>query len=98
MVLIIDLFGIFGMVLLLAAFITNIKKHTKQRAILYNGLNFIGALILCLYAYLINSLVFVGLQLIWAIIALYFLYCILYEKQIDSKLEKKISKIKKKKK
>ncbi|MFA6065466.1 MAG: hypothetical protein WCW44_02805 [archaeon] len=93
-----DLIGIAGMVILLFAFTLNVKKHTKRRTILFNSLNFIGAMLLFVYALLIQSQVFMALQLIWAAVAIYFVFSIVKEKHSSSKSMKRFSAVKKKKK
>ncbi|MFA5930993.1 MAG: hypothetical protein WC821_01640 [archaeon] len=85
-------FGVLGLVILLIAFVLNAKKHTKRRTILFNGLNFIGSVIMGLYAVAKDSTAFIFLEFIWAIIALYFLFSILSEKHIKSKSIKKENK------
>jgi len=70
----IELMGIAGLIVLLIGFVLNIQKQTKKRKIIYNALNFIGATLLCIYAYINSITIFIALEAIWAIIALYFVY------------------------
>jgi len=51
----------------------NHGKHKKRFTFTYNSLNFIGSIILVYYAYTINSIVFIILNITWAAIALYFI-------------------------
>ena len=82
-------FGVLGLVILLLAFVLNAKKHTKRRTILFNGLNFIGSMIMGFYAVMKDSTAFILLEFIWAIIALYFLFSITHERHVKPKLSKK---------
>ncbi len=91
-------FGVLGLLLLLAAFVLNARKHTKRRTILFNGLNFLGSMIMGIYAIQKDSTAFILLEFIWAIIALYFLVSILHERHIKPMYRKKIVNVKKKKK
>lgn len=72
--LLLDAFGAFGFVLLLAAFFLNLSKKIVRNTFVYNGLNFVGSMILLYYAYQIGSMVFVFLETAWAIISLVFLF------------------------
>jgi O-antigen ligase len=89
-------FGVLGLLLLLAAFILNAKKHTKRRTLMYNGLNFLGSMVMGIYAIAKDSTAFILLEFIWAIIALYFLFSILHERHIKPRIGKKDSKKNKK--
>lgn len=71
---VLDLFGGLGFVLLLIAFFMNLSKKIVRNTFVYNGLNFIGSLILLYYAYQIGSMLFVILEAVWAIISLVFLF------------------------
>lgn len=68
-----EIIGIVGLGLLIFAFILNHGKHKKRFTFTYNGLNFIGSLMLVYYAYTINSIVFIILNITWAFFALYFI-------------------------
>ena len=68
-----EIFGMLGLGILLLAFILNHGKHKKRFTFTYNSLNFIGSLMLVYYAYTINSIVFIILNITWAVIALYFI-------------------------
>lgn len=68
-----DVIGAIGLGLLIFAFILNHGKHKKRFTFTYNGLNFIGSLMLVYYAYTINSIVFIILNITWAFFALYFI-------------------------
>jgi len=73
MSLLLDFFGAVGLALLLIAFYLNASKKIKRATLAYNGMNLIGALILCIYAFMINSMVFLALNAFWTITALYFM-------------------------
>ncbi|MFA6269064.1 MAG: hypothetical protein WCW13_03060 [archaeon] len=81
----IDGFGVIGLVILLVAFILNVRKRTRHRVFLYNSLQFVGASILCLYAFVTNSMVFTILEGVWALIAVYFIYEFSYEEKLKHK-------------
>ena len=68
-----EIIGMVGLGLLLLAFVINHGKHKKRFSFTYNSLNFIGSLMLVYYAYTINAIVFIILNIIWAFIALYFI-------------------------
>ncbi len=69
----IDIIGAIGLGILIFAFVLNHGKHKKRFTLTYNGLNFIGSLMLVYYAYAINSIIFIILNITWAFIALYFI-------------------------
>jgi membrane glycosyltransferase len=83
----IDIFGAFGLVMLLGAFIINHLKGIPRRTFIYNGLNFLGSGILTLYAYHIGSNVFMILNIFWVLISGYFVLDI-YHKRHIKKIEK----------
>ena len=62
-----------GLVFLLAAFYLEHKKGMNKKHILFNLLNLIGSAILCIYAIYLNSRIFMVLEFVWAIAALYYL-------------------------
>ena len=93
-----EAFGALGLIILLLAFILNAKQHTKRRTLFFNGLNFVGSVIMGLYAVAKNSTAFIALEFIWALIALYFIFSILHERHIKPRLEKKALEVRKKKK
>lgn len=68
-----DFFGAIGLALLLIAFYLNASKKIKRATLTYNSMNFFGALILTVYAYLINAFVFLALNAFWTLTALYFM-------------------------
>ena len=68
-----EVVGICGLFLLLVAFVLNHKKKFKRFSYTYNGLNLIGASMLAYYAYDIRATVFLFLQIIWVIVAFYFI-------------------------
>ena len=75
-----ELFGTVGLILLLVTFILNIAKKIKRNSKIYNSLNFLGAGLLVYYSYTINSRIFFILELIWALVALYFLIKLIIKK------------------
>jgi len=84
-----EIMGVIGLVILLSAFIINTWKHTRKRVLLYNSMQFVGAALLCIYAYVNSIWLFVALQAIWAVIALFFIYENVREnKKQKSKLRK----------
>lgn len=63
--------GVIGMILILAAFIGDLFKKITEDTMIYNIMNIVGALALAYYAYTINSVPFLILQLVWAVFAGY---------------------------
>ncbi len=63
--------GSIGLVCLLLAFILNSFKQIGRESYMYNMLNFIGAFLLVYYAFTLNSIVFIILESIWGLVALY---------------------------
>ena len=80
--LILNIFGVIGLVILLVALIFNVRKRTRQRVVLYYLMQLVGAGFLCIYAYLLNSQIFFALQGIWVIVSAYFLYENIIQKKI----------------
>lgn len=76
--------GIIGMALILIAFIGDLFKKITEDFVIYNIINIVGALALAYYAYALNSLPFLILELIWAIFAGYKLMLI-YKNRIATK-------------
>lgn len=65
--------GIFGLVLLLTAFIAAETGKITARGYRFNGANAIGSLLLGIYAWNLNSWIFVTLESIWVIAAVFFM-------------------------
>lgn len=65
-----DLFGIVGLVTLLAGFLGNLAGRIPAQGRLYPALNFAGSGILAVYSVLIQAWVFFPLEVIWALAAL----------------------------
>ncbi|MBN1160301.1 MAG: hypothetical protein JXA43_03705 [Candidatus Diapherotrites archaeon] len=63
--------GIFGMLFLLTAFVLDELEKVLPNTVLYNALNVVGAILLLYYAYTINSLPFIFINIIWMIFATY---------------------------
>jgi len=84
-----EIVGVLGLVILLSAFIINTWKHTRKKVLLYNSMQFVGAGLLCIYAYVNSIWLFVALQAIWAVIALFFIYENVKENKLVGKKSKK---------
>lgn len=67
---IIEIIGIAGMTLILMFFFLNQIKKISQDSLTYDLGNFLGAGLLSFYAFQINSIPFLILNLIWSFIAL----------------------------
>lgn len=63
--------GTMGMFLILAAFAGDLFKKITEDDKIYNILNIAGGLFLAYYAYTLNSLPFLILQMIWVLFATY---------------------------
>lgn len=68
---ILNIVGILGMSLILIFFFLNNIGKLNQDSFIYDLGNFIGAFLLSVYAYYINSLPFLILNLTWSFVALY---------------------------
>ncbi|MCK4635508.1 MAG: hypothetical protein KAT32_01475 [Candidatus Moranbacteria bacterium] len=67
---IIEIIGISGMVLILVFFFLNQIKKISQDSLIYDLGNLLGAGLLSLYAFQIDSIPFLILNLLWSFIAL----------------------------
>ena len=65
------LIGTIGMLLILVAFVGDLFKKITEDNISYNILNIVGGLFLAYYAYTLDSLPFLILQIVWVLFALY---------------------------
>lgn len=65
--------GILGMLCILIAFILEDFRKVHKGGKIYNLLNFFGAILLTIYAFNNNAIVFIILNIFWALIAIYFL-------------------------
>jgi len=63
--------GIIGMIFLLTAFALNLFKKVTQDSFIYNIFNIIGAGLLAYYAYALNSIPFLILEIVWILFAVY---------------------------
>jgi len=63
--------GIIGMIFLLTAFALNLFKKVTQDSFIYNIFNIIGAGLLGYYAYALNSIPFLILEIAWISFAIY---------------------------
>ena len=70
---IVTITGVFGLLMILAAFAANEFGFVKIKSYTYNTLNLLGAVFLGVYAFVLKNMVFVVLEIIWAAIALYFI-------------------------
>ncbi len=61
--------GFMGMFLILLAFFMNQIRKWKTENPVYDIVNFIGALLLIIYSYLIRSWPFLVLNLVWLIVS-----------------------------
>lgn len=64
------LVGAIGAVVLLIAFVLEEIHKLSDESIVYDALNFIGAALLAVYAYLLQSIPFLILNTIWSLVAL----------------------------
>lgn len=64
--------GITGLVLLLAAFIASEKKIIRANGRYFSLVNATGSILLGLYAWNANVWIFLILESVWAVVALYF--------------------------
>lgn len=64
--------GILGMCMILCAFIMEDFGVFKKHHVWFNVLNFFGSICLIIYAIYTDSPIFIALNGIWAIIAVYF--------------------------
>ena len=64
------LIGVIGAGLLLCAFIANEFKKLSVESFWYDFINLVGAFFLVWYAVLLNSLPFIVLESIWALVSL----------------------------
>jgi len=63
--------GVIGMIFLLVAFALNLFKKVTQDSFIYNIFNIIGAGLLAYYAYALNSIPFLILEIVWILFAVY---------------------------
>jgi hypothetical protein len=79
--LIFELIGIAGLLMVFSAFLlNNMKKKVRRRTYIYNVLMLFGSAGLTTYAYMTGSTLFFILNLIWALVALAFIFDIKNEK------------------
>lgn len=75
-----EIIGNIGMVLILTAFILNLKKMVSVNSMIYIFMNIIGGFFLVVYSYLISSFPFFILNLVWTTAPSYTLFLVLKEK------------------
>lgn len=64
------LIGIVGLLSILAAFAFNLFHFLSQKSLAYNILNILGSGFLAYYSWLLNSIPFLILQLVWALLSI----------------------------
>lgn len=67
---IVTFMGFAGMLLILLAFVLEQIHRWSSDSLLYDGFNFLGSLLLCLYAYFLRSYPFLILNLVWCFVSL----------------------------
>ena len=83
------LVGLSGMVLILVAFFMNQTHRWSPDSITYDFANFIGGLLLVIYALMISSYPFLILNLVWTLISLRDVYLDLGKKEKGAHLHHK---------
>lgn len=91
-----DIAGIAGLVLLLAAFLAAETGKITARGYRFNGANALGSALLGFYAWSLNSWIFVTLESVWVVAALYFLSQHHEKKKKEKKVQPKKKKGKRK--
>ncbi|MDO8625321.1 MAG: hypothetical protein Q7R47_04530 [Candidatus Diapherotrites archaeon] len=75
-----QLIGFAGFLLVFIAFALNFLKRVRRFSLVFNVLNFAGSVLLAYYAFQISDLVFLVVNAVWAIIALFFVLMRLFDK------------------
>ena len=65
-----ELIGIIGMLLILIAYALNQMHKWNQADLKYDFTNFLGGIMLFVYAFSIQSIPFLVLQAVWALVSL----------------------------
>ncbi len=65
------LIGVLGVSVLLVCFVLNQLRLLSIESAWYDGGNFVGAALLVVYAYLLNSIPFLVLESVWALFSLW---------------------------
>lgn len=65
-----DLIGISGASIILIAFVMNQTKKWRDDFLVYDAFNFVGSVLLIIYAIVLKSYPFIILNSVWAIISL----------------------------
>jgi hypothetical protein len=65
--------GLVGVILILIAFLVENIFHGPKKKFYYNLLNMFGSIMLFLYAYSTNTVIFMFLNAVWVMIAIYFM-------------------------
>ena len=63
--------GLIGMVLILAGFTLELLKKLSKDHIIYCLLNAFGSLAMSYYAYILNSIPFLILNVVWVLVSIY---------------------------
>lgn len=64
-----DLIGISGASIILIAFVMNQTKKWRDDFLVYDAFNFVGSILLIIYAIVLRSYPFIVLNSVWAIIS-----------------------------
>ena len=67
---VISLIGVVGAGVILIAFVLNETKKLSSESIVYDGANFLGGVLLSIYAYQLQSYPFLVLNIIWLLVSL----------------------------
>ncbi len=66
--------GVIGALLILLAFLSNLAGYLSRANILYQAANALGAAVLAWYGVATGGFVFVGLEIVWGLAAIYAIY------------------------
>ncbi|HIH21992.1 MAG TPA: hypothetical protein HA222_05040 [Candidatus Diapherotrites archaeon] len=66
--------GFLGLIILLIAFLMNVRRHKHNFWETYLFLNFAGSALLAYYALSLNSIPFLVLEAVWAVFSLFKLF------------------------
>jgi uncharacterized membrane protein len=63
--------GTIGATIILASFLLNQRNKLRKESLTYDFLNFLGSLLLVIYASLLKSYPFIVLNLVWGLFSLF---------------------------
>ncbi|MBT6143128.1 hypothetical protein HOH51_01300 [bacterium] len=66
----IEILGVIGMLLILVAFTMNQLQKWTHESLAYDLVNFLGSVLLVYYAFVLQSVPFIVLNLVWALVSL----------------------------